>query len=529
MRRRRAPAAGARRACSTRARPLHGRRAVLRARPPDDRRPARRAATCASATWCCVRPVPARRGAARAEVVRSLGRPDVARDVLEALLVDRGHDARLPARGRGARRGDGRAARGRRAAAARPHRAADVHDRPGRARRTSTTRSRPSATATALRLYVHIADVAAFVRPGLGARRARRSGAATASTCPGAVEPMLPQALSSDACSLVPGRAAQRGHGRDARSAPDGTVAQRVLLPQPDPLRRPPHLRGRSTASSPAREPAPERGRRAARAARARSPAQLRERAAGARRARGRDAPSRSSSSTTTGNVVAARRRRPDRGALGDRAADDPRQRAGRAASSSGARRRPSYRVHEQPDPAAVERLVAQLESLDVPTPPLPEHITPRDGRASSWARSAPRVLEYLRAHRAAAARALTSLVLRSLKQAYLLAAQHRARRPRERQPTATSPRRSAAIPTWSSTARCWRRSARTRSRRRRTSSRRSRAHCTATEREAMRARARRRRHLPRLPARARCSPSDGWEQEFEGEVTRRDRRRARS
>ena len=43
--------------------------------------------------------------------------------------------------------------------------------------------------------------------------------------------------------------------------------------------------------------------------------------------------------------------------------------------------RRPTiYRVHEQPDPAAVERLVAQLESLDVPTPPLPDDLTPRAG-----------------------------------------------------------------------------------------------------------------------------------------------------
>ena len=43
-------------------------------------------------------------------------------------------------------------------------------------------------------------------------------------------------------------------------------------------------------------------------------------------------------------------------------------QRARRAGAG-----RPLYRVHEQPDPAAVERLVAQLESLDVPTPPMPE------------------------------------------------------------------------------------------------------------------------------------------------------------
>src|SRR5207237_5820252 len=35
------------------------------------------------------------------------------------------------------------------------------------------------------------------------------------------------------------------------------------------------------------------------------------------------------------------------------------------------------YRVHERPDPASVARLVDQLASLDVPTPPVPEHITP--------------------------------------------------------------------------------------------------------------------------------------------------------
>ena len=32
------------------------------------------------------------------------------------------------------------------------------------------------------------------------------------------------------------------------------------------------------------------------------------------------------------------------------------------------------YRVHERPEPARVERLVEQLASLDVPTPPVPEH-----------------------------------------------------------------------------------------------------------------------------------------------------------
>ena len=31
------------------------------------------------------------------------------------------------------------------------------------------------------------------------------------------------------------------------------------------------------------------------------------------------------------------------------------------------------YRVHEQPDPERIERLVDQLASLEVPTPPVPK------------------------------------------------------------------------------------------------------------------------------------------------------------
>ena len=56
-----------------------------------------------------------------------------------------------------------------------------------------------------MRLWIHIADVAAHVRPGSGARRARPTRARRASTCPGTVEPMLPLALSDEACSLSPG------------------------------------------------------------------------------------------------------------------------------------------------------------------------------------------------------------------------------------------------------------------------------------------------------------------------------------
>ncbi len=54
------------------------------------------------------------------------------------------------------------------------------------------------------RIWIHIADVSAFVTPGSAVdREAYRR--ATSVYVPGAVEPMLPAALSSDACSLVPG------------------------------------------------------------------------------------------------------------------------------------------------------------------------------------------------------------------------------------------------------------------------------------------------------------------------------------
>jgi ribonuclease R len=54
------------------------------------------------------------------------------------------------------------------------------------------------------RLWIHIADVAAHVRPGSGLdQEARRRGNST--YVPGSVEPMLPRALSENACSLAPG------------------------------------------------------------------------------------------------------------------------------------------------------------------------------------------------------------------------------------------------------------------------------------------------------------------------------------
>jgi ribonuclease R len=54
-----------------------------------------------------------------------------------------------------------------------------------------------------LRLWVHIADVAAHVKPGTPLDLEARSRA-NSTYAPGAVEPMLPRALSEEACSLAP-------------------------------------------------------------------------------------------------------------------------------------------------------------------------------------------------------------------------------------------------------------------------------------------------------------------------------------
>jgi ribonuclease R len=75
------------------------------------------------------------------------------------------------------------------------------------------------------------------------------------------------------------------------------------------------------------------------------------------------------------------------------------------------------YRVHERPDPQRIERLVAQLASLEVPTPPVPEPLAP--AQAADLLSEISRLVERHVRRAGRGAIALESLVLRSLKQAY--------------------------------------------------------------------------------------------------------------
>jgi ribonuclease R len=74
------------------------------------------------------------------------------------------------------------------------------------------------------------------------------------------------------------------------------------------------------------------------------------------------------------------------------------------------------YRVHPQPDPAQIERLISQLHALGVPTPPLRERLSPR--QAGEVAAEASRLAAAEARRRGHGREAYTSLVLRALKQA---------------------------------------------------------------------------------------------------------------
>ena len=82
----------------------------------------------------------------------------------------------------------------------------------------------------------------------------------------------------------------------------------------------------------------------------------------------------------------------------------------------SSRRREALYRVHERPDPDAIELLLRKLADLEVPTPPMPEQLSPALA-ASVAAQTSDRVMDYVR--RSGRGReAFPALVLRSLKQA---------------------------------------------------------------------------------------------------------------
>jgi ribonuclease R len=343
-----------------------------------------------------------------ARVVRSLGSPNRAADVVEALLSDRGIE-----RGFGNRVESEAAA----AVAAPPGDPARRRDLTGLATFTvdpSTARDFDDAVSAeregdGLRLWIHIADVAAHVRPGtaLDAEAYRR---ATSTYAPGTVEPMLPRALSEGACSLSPG---------DERLA----VTAEVELSGTGAVRRTAFYRSRVRSDARLSYDQLDEifaGRQA-------PPDAVAAPLALAREAAAQLAASRLIGTLEVESFEPEFEFDADGAVVG--AQSVPQTEAHkliehlmiltneRVADLLERRRAPTlYRVHEQPDPQRIERLFEQLAALDVPTPPLPERLSP--SQAGALAQEASVLVAAEARRRGHGAEAFSSLVLRSLKQA---------------------------------------------------------------------------------------------------------------
>lgn len=260
-----------------------------------------------------------------------------------------------------------------------------------------------------VRIWVHIADVTAHVPEGsLLDKEARRRS--TSVYVPGAVEPMLPHALSSEACSLVPG--AERLavtvelelHGASIVSSSFYRSIirsdQRLDYEQVDRI-----FAGGERAPEPWGEPLA--------AARAAAAALQDEREShGALVIESEEPEFRFDE---RGNVTEIL---PRVQTESHRLIEHLMIAANEAVARRLAERSIPclYRIHERPEPGRIKELVAQLRSLDVPTPPLPDSMSSTQA-AELVGEISRRVDAHVRGTKRGRI-ALSSLVLRSLKQA---------------------------------------------------------------------------------------------------------------
>jgi len=347
---------------------------------------------------------------AGARIVRVLGRPDVARDVIEGLMLDRGlargfdpaveHEARTAGDRARETRGNRRDLRDLPTFTVDPASARDFDD----------AISAEAIGADTTRVWVHIADVAAHVPEGsLIDREARRR--ATSVYVPGAVEPMLPHALSSDACSLMPGvdrlAVTVELELRDAVVTRAAFYRSQIRSDERLDYERVDRIfAGGESAAEPWGEPL-----RAAR-----------EVAAQLQRKRERsgalvvDSEEPEFSFDKHGHVSGIDGRVQTES---HRLIEHLMIAANEAVAGLLAQRGVPclFRVHERPQPERIERLADQLASLEVPTPALPENMSSTQA-AELIGEMSRRVDEHVR--RTGIGRmALSSLVLRALKQAY--------------------------------------------------------------------------------------------------------------
>jgi ribonuclease R len=347
---------------------------------------------------------------AGAFVTRVIGRPDVARDLIEAMMLDRGLSRGfVPALEAEARAAEERVRRqewGRRDLRALPTFTID----PVSARDFDDAISAEPMGSGGTRMWVHIADVSAHVPEGspldLEARRR-----ATSVYVPGAVEPMLPHALSSEACSLMPNveRAAVT-----VEMELEGSQVRRASF-------------YRSLIRSDARLDYEQVDRIFAGTERASEPwgaslAAARVAAAALQDRRERsgalvvDSEEPEFAFDEEGAVTGVEGRiQTESHRLIEHVMITANEAVAAHLQERGA---PClYRVHERPDPERIERLADQLATLEVPTPPIPENMSSTQA-AELVGLISRRVAEHV-ARTGRGRIALNSLILRSLKQAY--------------------------------------------------------------------------------------------------------------
>jgi ribonuclease R len=262
----------------------------------------------------------------------------------------------------------------------------------------------------ATRAWVHIADVSAYVPAGspLDRDAAERANSVYV---PGRVAPMLPHELSDDLCSLRPHqdrRCLTVEIPFDARLEPGEPRFYRSLIRSRERLTYR-HAQAILAGQERAVDELTEALRLAERLSRA-----LRDRrfARGALRVEGREV------EFAFDGEGGVERAWIEREPLAHMLVEELMIAANEAVAGllAGRGRDALFRVHERPDPQSVELLLAKLADLGVPTPAVPEHLSP-----AGAARLAALVSEHVTGYVARSGRgeeAFPALVLRALKQA---------------------------------------------------------------------------------------------------------------
>jgi ribonuclease R len=333
-----------------------------------------------------------RTGRGRARLERVLGRADRIENVLEALLAEQGERGGFEPYEEVPFSADGRVdLRGELAFTIDPETARDFDD---------------ALSLHEDRVLVHIADVSWFVRAGTPLDRGA-AGRAFSVYVPGLVSPMLPPELSDDLCSLRPNVdrpcvtvevELDSGEARFYRSAIRSSA--RLTYGQAEAV-----LAGRERVE-------PELAEALRRAERVTSELRERRFARGALRVESSEPVF---AFDGEGGVADARREsEPHAHMLVEELMILANESV--AGLLAGRRREALYRVHERPEPQAIELLLAKLADLGVPTPPTPERLGPADAALLAGAASE-RVTDYV-ARSGRGRDAFPALVLRALKQA---------------------------------------------------------------------------------------------------------------